>query len=76
MLSGSPHTIVDIDYVDRYAAESGANYFVAAFQWGSMTHAEALHSIELFGEHVIPRFSRRSVHASPAPNGALSGVSV
>jgi hypothetical protein len=41
-----------------------------------MTHAEALHSIELFGEHVIPRFSRRSVHASPAPNGALSGVSV
>jgi len=58
------------------AAESGANYFVAAFQWGSMTHEQALRSVELFGTGVIPRFSSRAAHASRASNGALSRMSV
>jgi alkanesulfonate monooxygenase SsuD/methylene tetrahydromethanopterin reductase-like flavin-dependent oxidoreductase (luciferase family) len=73
VLVGSPQTIVD--YVHRYADESGANYFVGAFHWGSMTHAQALRSLELFGTHVIPRFST-SATARVAADGALSSAAV
>jgi alkanesulfonate monooxygenase SsuD/methylene tetrahydromethanopterin reductase-like flavin-dependent oxidoreductase (luciferase family) len=52
VLVGSPETIGD--YVERYARESGANYFVAAFQWGNITHDQALHSLELFAARVVP----------------------
>jgi alkanesulfonate monooxygenase SsuD/methylene tetrahydromethanopterin reductase-like flavin-dependent oxidoreductase (luciferase family) len=45
------------DYVQRYASESGANYFVGAFQWGDLTHAEALHSLRLFATDVIGKVS-------------------
>jgi alkanesulfonate monooxygenase SsuD/methylene tetrahydromethanopterin reductase-like flavin-dependent oxidoreductase (luciferase family) len=43
---GSPATVGD--YVRRYEAESGSNYFVASFQWGDLTHDEALRSMRLF----------------------------
>lgn len=46
LLVGSPETIAD--YVQRYASNSGANYFMAAFQWGNISHAQAVESLELF----------------------------
>ncbi|MDA0364342.1 MAG: LLM class flavin-dependent oxidoreductase [Chloroflexi bacterium] len=52
LIAGSPATVKQ--YVERYAAESGMNYFVGAFQWGDLTHAEAAHSLELFAQAVIP----------------------
>ena len=55
VLVGSPDTIGD--YVQRYAEESGANYFMGAFQWGNITHDDAVHSLELFATHVMPRFT-------------------
>src|SRR4029079_2657146 len=35
------------EYMDEYVA-TGANYFVTSFQWGDLTHAQAMRSIELF----------------------------
>jgi alkanesulfonate monooxygenase SsuD/methylene tetrahydromethanopterin reductase-like flavin-dependent oxidoreductase (luciferase family) len=54
LLVGSPSTIRK--YVERYCADSGANYFVGSFHWGNLTHAEASKSLRLFGEHAMPGF--------------------
>lgn len=48
---GSPETVRA--YVQGYA-ETGANYFVGAFQWGDLTAAQQLRSMELFATEVIP----------------------
>lgn len=45
-VAGSPETIGR--YLERFEGEGMPNYFVGAFQWGDLTHAEALHSLELF----------------------------
>ena len=55
LLVGSPSTIRD--FVHRYAAESGANYYCGAFSWGDLTHAESSKSLRLFAEEVMPAFS-------------------
>ena len=52
---GLPDTVAA--YVEQYTTQPGANYFVAAFQWGNITHAQALRSLELFATEVIPRVS-------------------
>ena len=49
---GSPETIGR--FLGRYASESGMAYFVGAFQWGDLTHDEALHSLELFAKAAEP----------------------
>jgi hypothetical protein len=43
------------EYMDEYVA-TGANYFVASFQWGELTHAQAMRSIELFTTEVMDRY--------------------
>lgn len=53
---GSPETVRD--YVQRYAADSRMNYFVGAFQWGDLTHEEALRSLRLFGTEVMAPIAR------------------
>ncbi len=55
-VAGSPATVGD--YVERYASDSAMNYFVASFQWGDLTHEEALRSLRLFGTEVMPRIAR------------------
>lgn len=52
VVAGSPETVRA--YVEQYAAVEGANYFVGAFQWGDLSHAEALHSLTLFATRVMP----------------------
>jgi alkanesulfonate monooxygenase SsuD/methylene tetrahydromethanopterin reductase-like flavin-dependent oxidoreductase (luciferase family) len=42
------------DFMQQYAAESGANYFVACLQWGDLTHEEATRSVELSASEVMP----------------------
>lgn len=51
---GSPETVRD--YIARYAAESGCNYFAGAFQWGDISHGQATRSLELFAHEVMPAF--------------------
>lgn len=55
LIAGSPATVRE--YLERYAADSGANYYVGAFQWGDLTHKEASHSLELFTAEVMPAVS-------------------
>lgn len=50
-LAGSPAAARE--YMEEYVA-SGANYFVCSFQWGDITHEQAMRSIELFAREVMP----------------------
>ena len=43
-----------MDYMQRYAAETGANYFVGSFHWGDLSHQEACRSLELFASEAMP----------------------
>ena len=45
-------------YLDEYV-ETGANYFICSFQWGDLTHAQAMRSIELFTAEVMPHYVNR-----------------
>ncbi|MEX2228386.1 MAG: LLM class flavin-dependent oxidoreductase [Dehalococcoidia bacterium] len=49
---GSPRTVRE--YVERWAEQSGCNYWVSSFQWGDLTHEEASRSLGLFAEEVMP----------------------
>jgi len=60
-LAGSPRAV--IEYMDEYLT-TGANYFVCSFQWGDLSHAQAMRSIELFATEVMPKYRARS--AEPA----------
>ena len=51
-ICGSPETVRH--YVQAYAERSGANYFAPAFQWGNLTHNEALRSLTLFASEIMP----------------------
>jgi alkanesulfonate monooxygenase SsuD/methylene tetrahydromethanopterin reductase-like flavin-dependent oxidoreductase (luciferase family) len=53
VIAGSPASLRE--YMDEYA-ETGANYFVCSFQWGDLSHEQALRSIELFTTEVMPHY--------------------
>jgi len=55
-VAGSPETIGR--YLERFEGERMPNYFVGAFQWGDLTHREALHSLELFASVAMRRDNR------------------
>jgi alkanesulfonate monooxygenase SsuD/methylene tetrahydromethanopterin reductase-like flavin-dependent oxidoreductase (luciferase family) len=59
-LAGTPTAVRE--YMDEYL-ETGANYFVCSFQWGDLTHAQAMRSIELFSSEVMPRYAMPSAAA-------------
>jgi alkanesulfonate monooxygenase SsuD/methylene tetrahydromethanopterin reductase-like flavin-dependent oxidoreductase (luciferase family) len=42
-------------YLDEYV-ETGANYFICSFQWGDLTHEQAMRSIDLFAAEVMPYY--------------------
>ena len=44
-----------LKYMDEYVA-TGANYFVGAFQWGDLSHEQAMRSIDLFTNKVMPHY--------------------
>jgi hypothetical protein len=53
VVAGSPASMRA--YLDEYV-ETGANYFVCSFQWGDLTHEQAMRSIELFTAEVMPYY--------------------
>src|SRR5262250_2944964 len=53
-LAGTPRPV--LEYMEEYVA-TGANYFVCSFQWGDISHADAMRSIELFATEVMPRYA-------------------
>ncbi|MBV9173182.1 MAG: LLM class flavin-dependent oxidoreductase [Chloroflexi bacterium] len=64
LLVGSPTTVRD--KLDAYVKEVYPlhNYLVAAFQWGDLTHAEAMHSLQLYATQVMPALAERRVAAA------------
>lgn len=72
VIVGSPATVGE--YIGRYAADSRANYFVGAFQWGDLTHAEALRSLTLFATEVMPRFQGSRQAAVGGREGEAAGA--
>jgi alkanesulfonate monooxygenase SsuD/methylene tetrahydromethanopterin reductase-like flavin-dependent oxidoreductase (luciferase family) len=65
VLFGSPATVRE--FLERTLEDVGERpsfYFTGAFQWGDMTHEEALESIRLFAAEVMPAFRPMQVGAS------------
>ena len=63
VVAGSPSSIRE--YMDAYL-ETGANYFVCSFQWGSLTHEQAMQSIELFVSEIMPHYTDAATPAGTA----------
>jgi alkanesulfonate monooxygenase SsuD/methylene tetrahydromethanopterin reductase-like flavin-dependent oxidoreductase (luciferase family) len=55
ILFGSPATVRD--QVGRLLQESGCNYVMLCFAWGSLPHEQAMHSLKLFTQEIMPAFS-------------------
>lgn len=53
VVAGSPDSIRR--YMDEYL-RTGANYFVAGFQWGHLSHDETMRSLDLFVSQVMPHY--------------------
>jgi len=64
-LAGTPDAVRE--YMDEYLA-TGANYFVCSFQWGDLSHAQAMRSVELFSTEVMPHYATAA--PAPSPRGA------
>jgi len=54
-ISGSPETVRA--EVERYFEESGTDYMVLAFCWGSLSQEQSDRSFELFAKEVMPHFT-------------------
>ncbi len=54
---GTPESVKA--YFDEYMT-TGANYMVLSFQWGNLNHAQAMRSIKLFREHLMPSYGLAS----------------
>jgi len=55
IIFGSPARVCE--QMARLLEVSGCNYVVCSFAWGSFTHEQTLHSLQLFTEEVMPAFS-------------------
>ena len=61
-VAGSPHTVARI--LAEQLADSAFNYLIGQFAFGDLTGTEALHSIELFANDVMPTLVGSDVAAS------------
>jgi alkanesulfonate monooxygenase SsuD/methylene tetrahydromethanopterin reductase-like flavin-dependent oxidoreductase (luciferase family) len=55
ILFGSPARVRE--QMARLLEVSGCNYVLGAFAWGTLPHAQSLHSLRLFAEKVMPAFA-------------------
>jgi alkanesulfonate monooxygenase SsuD/methylene tetrahydromethanopterin reductase-like flavin-dependent oxidoreductase (luciferase family) len=55
ILFGSPARVHE--QLARVLEVSGCNYVIGAFAWGTLPHAQTLHSLRLFAEEVMPAFA-------------------
>jgi alkanesulfonate monooxygenase SsuD/methylene tetrahydromethanopterin reductase-like flavin-dependent oxidoreductase (luciferase family) len=56
---GTPDTVRA--YFDEYMT-TGADYMVLSFQWGSLSYEQAMRSIRLFREELMPRYGLADPH--------------
>ncbi len=55
IIFGSPDRVRE--QIARLLEVSGCNYVVCSFTWGTFTHEQAMHSLNLFAEEVMPAYS-------------------
>ena len=69
MLVGSPERVAD--EMSETIEGTGVNYLLCSLTFGNLPHADAMQSMELFAEHVMPRFHEgadaSSQHGTPKP---------
>jgi alkanesulfonate monooxygenase SsuD/methylene tetrahydromethanopterin reductase-like flavin-dependent oxidoreductase (luciferase family) len=56
VIAGSPQTVWEA--IERQSAELGINYLLTYLFLGTMSLAEALRSLELFGTEVMPKIAK------------------
>jgi alkanesulfonate monooxygenase SsuD/methylene tetrahydromethanopterin reductase-like flavin-dependent oxidoreductase (luciferase family) len=61
VMAGSPESVRV--FMDEYAT-TGANYMVCSFQWGNLSHAQAMRSIELWATEIMPHYQAQAAPAS------------
>lgn len=54
LVAGSTATLRS--YLDELVTATGVDYFVGAFHWGDLSAEEAMHSLGLFADEVMPAF--------------------
>jgi alkanesulfonate monooxygenase SsuD/methylene tetrahydromethanopterin reductase-like flavin-dependent oxidoreductase (luciferase family) len=54
-IAGTPAQVRD--YIATQAEAAGATYFVCDFAFGTISHEEAMKSVEPFGKEVMPAFA-------------------
>ncbi len=54
-IAGTPAQVRD--YIAREIAATGVNYYVCDFAFGTISHDEAMRSIALFTDEVMPAFA-------------------
>ena len=55
LICGSPARVRE--QMNRLMQASGCNYVICAFAWGTLPHQQALRSLHLFGQEVMPAFN-------------------
>jgi alkanesulfonate monooxygenase SsuD/methylene tetrahydromethanopterin reductase-like flavin-dependent oxidoreductase (luciferase family) len=73
LVAGSPETVAAslAEFIDEVGP--GHNYLVSSFQWGDISHEEAMRSLDLFGAEVMPALAARHDATSGLPGrGALT----
>ena len=55
IIAGSPQSVRE--QVQQAVDETGINYFCSIFAWGNLTHQQAMRSMDLFVQHVMPKVS-------------------
>jgi alkanesulfonate monooxygenase SsuD/methylene tetrahydromethanopterin reductase-like flavin-dependent oxidoreductase (luciferase family) len=58
VMFGSPARVRE--QMGRLVEESGCNYVICAFAWGTLPHQQTLRSVRLFAQEVMPAFSGRA----------------
>ena len=53
-IAGTPAMVRD--YIAREIEATGVNYYVCDFAFGTISHDEAMRSVELFTREVMPAF--------------------
>jgi len=55
IIAGSPQNVRE--QVQQTVDETGINYFCSIFAWGNLTHQQAMRSMDLFVQEVMPKVS-------------------
>jgi alkanesulfonate monooxygenase SsuD/methylene tetrahydromethanopterin reductase-like flavin-dependent oxidoreductase (luciferase family) len=67
-ICGSPETVVE--QIEKIANEAGADTFLGEFTFGELTQKQALNSLRLFAEEVMPELKKFTIDALNFPNAA------